>query len=133
MATSQTPCSASYATVGSEAAVSGPAGFDEPVTPGSALRCQVRPPSRETAVPMFAAAPEERRLSWNATTTVDPNEKLSGSTAVSCWLSEFVYGSTDNRRDTFSQFAATLSLRSALTTSCWPVPQLTESTPPQAA
>src|SRR5438552_15267799 len=118
---------ASYATVGSEAAGAGPAGLDAAVTAGNALRCHVRPPSWETAVPMFAAAPAERRPSWNATTTVDPNEKLSGSTAVSCWLSEFVYASTDNRRDTFSQFAATLSLRSALTTSCRPVPQLTES------
>src|SRR5579862_9779096 len=63
--------------------------------------------------------------------TVFPNEALSGSTAVSCWLSVFVYGSTDSRRDTTSQFAAIVSSRSALTMSL-PGPQSTRSLPPNA-
>ena len=48
---------------------------------------------------MFAAAPAARRPSWNTATIVDPNEKLSGSTAVSCWLSAFVPASSESRRD----------------------------------
>ncbi len=65
---------------------------------------------------MSAAAPPERRPTWNAATTVDPKEKLSGSTALSCWLSGFANGSTESRRETVSHVAATLSPRSALTT-----------------
>ena len=54
-----------------------------------------------------------RRPSWNAATIVEPKEKLSGSTAVSCWLSGFVYGSTESRRATVSQ-RTSRSPRSAL-------------------
>ena len=57
---------------------------------------------------------------------------LSGSTAVSCWLSSFAYGSTESRRETISQFEATRSAASALTMSM-PAPQSTRSTPPNAA
>ena len=128
---SQVLCIASYATVGSDAAVSGPAGRELTVTAGSALRCQVRPASCETAVPMFAAAPAERRPSWNTATIVEPNEKLSGSTAVSCWLSAFVVASTERRRATVSQ-PLSRSPASALTRSL-PAPQSTVSTPPKAA
>jgi hypothetical protein len=80
---------------------------------------------------MFAAAPPSRRPSWYAATTVVPKAKLSGSTAVSCWLSRFAYGSTDSRRDTISQSAATLSPRSELTTSV-PRPHATVSLPVKA-
>src|SRR5207248_2078724 len=129
---SQTPWTASYATAGSEAANSGPGGVALTVVAGRKLRFQLRPASTETAVPMFDAAPFSRRPTWKAATTVDPKEKLSGSTAVSCWLSPFAYGSTDRRRDTISQLAATTSLPSALTTS-FPGPQSTRSLPPKAA
>ncbi len=60
---------------------------------------------------MFDAAPLSKRPSWYAATTVDPHEKLSGSTAVSCWLAGFVDASTESRRETTSQFAATRSAR----------------------
>src|SRR6478736_1457764 len=104
--TSQTPCTASKATDGSDAAVSGPGGVAFAVVAGRKLRCQVRPASVDTAVPIFEAAPASRRPTWNAATTVDPDDALSGSTAVSCWLSSFTYGSTESRRDTISQFGA---------------------------
>ena len=42
------------------------------------------PPSVEVAHPMAAAPPVVVRPTWNAATTVFPNEKLSGSTAVAC-------------------------------------------------
>src|SRR5581483_7281027 len=54
-----------------------------------------------------------------------------GSTPVSCWLSVFVYGSSEIRRETTSQFDATTSARSALTMSL-PAPQSTRSMPPHA-
>jgi hypothetical protein len=129
--TSQTPCTASNATDGSEPAASGPGGVAFAVIPGTKLRCHVLPASFDTAVPMFEAAPSSRRPTWNTATTVDPDAALSGSTAVSCWLSSFVYGSTESRRDTTSQLAATRSAASALTMSV-PTPQSTLSTPPNA-
>src|SRR5207247_4259484 len=114
-----------------DAAVSWPGGAALTVRPGTKLRVHVRPASRETAVPMFAAAPAERRPTWNAATTVSPHEKLSGSTALSCWLSGFPYGSTEILRETISQLAATRSVASALTRSV-PAPQSTRSMPPKA-
>src|SRR4051812_14555733 len=81
---------------------------------------------------MFEAAPPSRRPSWYTATTVSPQAALSGSTAVSCWLSAFAYGSTEMRRDTTSQLAFTLSPASAATMSL-PAPQSTESVPPKAA
>ena len=111
----------------------GPGGTAFLVVPGRNARVQVRPSSRETAVPMFEAAPpSSRRPTWNTATTVSPQAELSGSTAVSCWLSAFLYGSTESRRETISQFEATLSTASALTMSI-PAPQLTVSVPPNAA
>src|SRR5579864_8622547 len=117
---------------GSEAAVSGPGGEALTVVAGRNPRVHVRPSFRETAVPMFEAAPFwSRRPSWNAATTVSPHEALSGSTAVSCWLSAFLYGSTERRRETTSQLDATLSVASALTMSR-PAPQSTLSVAPHA-
>ena len=81
---------------------------------------------------MLDAPPLAKRPTWYAATTVEPQAKLSGSTAVSCWLAGFVEGSTDSRCETTSQFAETRSAASALTMSR-PPPQSTRSTPPQAA
>src|SRR5689334_24852798 len=127
--TSHWLCIESYATAGSDTATSGPGGAAFVVVAGRKLRCHVRPEFVETAVPMFDAAPLSRRPTWKATTTVEPHDALSGSTALSCWPSAFVYGSTESRRKTISHVAETLSERSALTTS-FPVPQSTRSRPP---
>ena len=80
---------------------------------------------------MLDAPPLAKRPTWYAATTVEPKAKLSGSTAVSCWLAGLVDVSTESRRDTTSQFAATRSTASALTMSR-PGPQSTRSVPPQA-
>jgi len=66
---------------------------------------------------MLDDAPPSKRPSWKAATTVDPHAASSGSTAVSCWLEGFVERSTESRRETTSQLAATVSPRSAVTTS----------------
>ena len=51
-------------------------------------RFQVRPRSREVAKPMLRAPPSKIRPTWKTATTVFPEAKESGSTSVSCWLSE---------------------------------------------
>src|SRR5438132_9255347 len=87
VAISQTPCSASYATTGSDERVCVPGGFDSTVRFGSVPVCHVRPASIEVAQPVPDAAPFwTNRPTWNAATTVELQAKLSGSTAVSCWL-----------------------------------------------
>ena len=48
---------------------------------------------------MLDEPPLAKRPTWYAATTVEPHAKLSGSTAVSCWLAGFVEGSTDSLRD----------------------------------
>src|SRR6476646_5677534 len=40
-----------------------------------------------------AAPPSNMRPTWNAETIVEPNENVSGSTSVLCWLIALVYGS----------------------------------------
>src|SRR5437870_4891087 len=42
---------------------------------------------------MFDEPPSVKRPTWKADTTVDPYEKVSGSTSVRCRLVLFVYGS----------------------------------------
>jgi hypothetical protein len=42
---------------------------------------------------MLAAPPSNIRPTWNAETMVEPNENVSGSTSVLCWLIALVYGS----------------------------------------
>src|SRR5947208_12946363 len=42
---------------------------------------------------MFDEPPSVNRPTWNADTTVDPNENVSGSTSVRCWLVVLLYGS----------------------------------------
>ncbi|HEY1366849.1 MAG TPA: hypothetical protein VGF23_07040 [Gaiellaceae bacterium] len=132
MEISHVPCSASYATAGSEARFTVPGGDDSTVRPGNAPVRHVRPASVEVANPMLEAAPSSNRPSWKVATTVEPNAKPSGSTAVSCWLSGLVERSFDRRRETTSQSRVTRSARSAETTSR-PGPQAIESRPPNAA
>ena len=71
--TSQTPCTASNATDGSDACGLGPRRGRVRRVPGRKLRCHVLPASVDTAVPMFEAAPSARRPTWNTATTVDPD------------------------------------------------------------
>jgi hypothetical protein len=35
---------------------------------------------------MFAAPPSRMRPTWKTATTVDPQDAVSGSTSVACWL-----------------------------------------------
>ena len=48
----------------------------------------------EVAKPMSDAPPLKKRPNWAAATIVEPNEYVSGSTIVLCWLDAFVNGST---------------------------------------
>ena len=54
---------------------------------------QVAPPSVEVAKPMSEPPPSKNRPTWNAVTTVEPLENVSGSTSVACWLVVFLNGS----------------------------------------
>ena len=51
------------------------------------------PPSLEVAKPISEEPPSRKRPDWNAETIVEPNENVSGSTCVACWLVAFVNGS----------------------------------------
>src|SRR5205823_13723225 len=64
------------------------------VIPGNETCCQVAPPSSDVAQSM-SEHPSlfTNRPCWNALTIVLPNEKVSGSTSVACWLSVLVNGS----------------------------------------
>ncbi len=61
---SHMPWAESYATLGSDAACSGPGGVDSTVTAGSSPRLQVRPESFDTAKPMNDAPPVAKRSTW---------------------------------------------------------------------
>ena len=123
---SHVPCRASNATAGSLARSLMPAGTLASVRPGRSPLRHVAPSSLVTANPMFVAAPSKRRPTWNVATVVRPNVKLSGSTSVWCCASALAYGSRERRRPTISQSRATVSMRSAFTTSM-PAPQRAES------
>jgi hypothetical protein len=47
----------------------------------------------EVAQPILEAPPSVKRPDWMAATMVEPNENVSGSTIVWCWLVLLVYGS----------------------------------------
>src|SRR5436309_3365585 len=76
---------------------------------------------------MFDEPPLKNRPTWKADTMVLPEEKVSGSTSVACWLVLFVYGSEliwrsvvlawaggANHRVTTATVAATASTRERL-------------------
>src|SRR5205823_3719361 len=92
--TIQTPCAASYATLGS---LTRSYGLD--VAPELNVSCrkpgasQVAPPSPERTTPMSLAPPLKKRPTWNVATTVPWWANVSGSSSVACWLVAFVYGS----------------------------------------
>ena len=63
------------------------------MVPGSSCWVHVDPLFDETATPMSDDPPSVKRPSWAVATIVLPNEYVSGSTFVACWLVEFVNGS----------------------------------------
>jgi hypothetical protein len=83
----QTPCTRSYAIAGSETNVS-----ETPDGSGRTPDVHVRP-SCDVAKPIPDAPPVALRPTWKTATTVSPNEKLSGSTAVECCAAGSVNGS----------------------------------------
>src|SRR4051794_24650060 len=68
-----------------------PANF---VMPGNTPLVHVAPLSVEVAKPASDAPPSKKRPNCAAATIVEPNEYVSGSTIVLCWLVAFVNGST---------------------------------------
>ena len=91
--TIQTLCRASNATDGSLTRAYGPGGAVYTVIPGSACDVHDVPLLLETETPMSEAPPSLKRPHCAAATIVLPNEYVSGSTIVLCWLVEFVNGS----------------------------------------
>src|SRR5919198_622127 len=127
--TSQTPCCASYATLGSLTIGHGPAGVEFAVVEGRKPRVHVAPRLRENEKPMFDAPPPKIRPLWNTARTDEPTANESGSTCVSCWLCGLRYGSREISRLTTSQLRPTRSDASAVTMSR-PRPQETVSRTP---
>src|SRR6266849_9842587 len=56
------------------------------------------PPLVDVAKPMLEPPPLKKRPTWKAETKVEPEDKVSGSTSVACWLVVLVYGSVLSRR-----------------------------------
>ena len=77
---------------------------------------QCAPESLDTAQPMFDAPPSSNRPTWKVLTTVDPNEKLSGSTSVAWWLGPAVYGSVLSRTGGSAASAGPAATAAAQTT-----------------
>src|SRR5438876_1616765 len=91
--TIQTLCAASNATEGSLTRAYGPGGVELTVMPGSCCAVHVEPLFVETETPMSDDPPSVKRPHWDVATIVLPNEYVSGSTIVACWLVELVNGS----------------------------------------
>src|SRR5918912_3294430 len=88
--TIQTLCRASYATDGSLTRAHGPAGVELTVMPGSCWAVHDDPLFVETETPMSDDPPSVKRPHCAVATIVLPNEYVSGSTIVACWLVAFV-------------------------------------------
>src|ERR671927_768850 len=91
--TIQTLCRASYATDGSLTRAHGPAGVEFTVRPGSCCAVHDDPLFVETETPMSDDPPSVKRPHCAAATIVLPNEYVSGSTIVACWLVALMNGS----------------------------------------
>src|SRR5215212_3167661 len=90
---SQTPCSASYATTGSDARGDSPGDGENLVTPGSNPDRHVEPPLAEVEKPIAAAPPSTNRPFWKTLTIVDPFASEWDSSCVRCWPPTAVSGS----------------------------------------
>src|ERR671938_1708640 len=118
--TIQTLCFASYATDGSLTRAHGPAGVEFTVRPGSCWAVHDDPLFVETETPMSDDPPSVKRPHCAAATIVLPNEYVSGSTIVACWLVAFVNGSVAmTRTETFAA-AASASTSAAVATKATP-------------
>src|SRR5690242_7109393 len=91
--TIQTLCLASNATEGSLTRAHGPGGVEFTVVPGSSWAVHDEPLFVETETPMSDYPPSVKRPHCAAATIVLPNEYVSGSTIVACWLVGLVNGS----------------------------------------
>src|ERR687888_880852 len=91
--TIQTLCRASNATDGSLTRAQGPAGVELTVRPGNCWAVHDDPLFVETETPMSDDPPLVKRPHCAAAMIVLPDEYVSGSTIVACWLSGFVNGS----------------------------------------
>src|SRR5919202_572027 len=91
--TIQTLWRASYATDGSLTRAHGPAGVELTVRPGSCWAVHDDPLFVETETPRSDDPPSVKRPHCAAATIVLPNEYVSGSAIVACWLVAFVNGS----------------------------------------
>src|SRR5262245_46267703 len=79
------PCLASKATLGSDTRANVPPPW-KTVMPGSIPCCHVAPPSVEVLKLMSEPPPSLNRPTCDEETIVLPNENVSGSTSVACWL-----------------------------------------------
>src|SRR5260221_14394287 len=70
-----------------------PAGVAKTVVPGRKPFLKVLPLLGDVAKPMLEPPPSKKRPTWKAETMVEPEDKVSGSTSVACWLVVLVYGS----------------------------------------
>src|SRR6266496_4421227 len=70
-----------------------PVGVEKGVVPGRKPLVKLLPPLVDVAKPMLEAPPLKKRPTWKVETMVEPEDKVSGSTSVLCWLVLFVYGS----------------------------------------
>src|SRR2546425_10456449 len=75
-----------------------PGGVAKTVLDGRKPLVKLFPPSVDVAKPMLEAPPLKKRPTWKAETKVEPEDKVSGSTSVACWLVVLVYGSVLSRR-----------------------------------
>src|SRR3989442_10600779 len=75
-----------------------PGGVEKGVVPGRKPWLKLLPPSVDVAKPMLEPPPSKKRPTWKAETMVEPEDKVSGSTSVACWLVVLVYGSVLSRR-----------------------------------
>src|SRR6266566_1365317 len=73
-----------------------PGGVEKGVVPGRKPGLKLLPPSVDVAKPMLEPPPSKKRPTWKAETKVEPEDKVSGSTSVACWLVGLVYGSLLN-------------------------------------
>jgi hypothetical protein len=115
---SQTLCLASNATLGSLTRSNGapvvPPMSEVAVRPGRTPLVYVWPPSLDVAKPMSVEPPSKNRPTWNADTTVEPFENVSGSSSVACWLVVLVKGSLLTRVSGTLAAAGDASTRNAV-------------------
>src|SRR6266851_10057801 len=70
-----------------------PGGVAKTVLDGRKPLVKPFPPLVDVAKPMLEAPPLKKRPTWKAETKVEPEDKVSGSTSVACWLVPLVNGS----------------------------------------